>query len=917
MSTSQDNQKKRLPKDTFQIGWICALSIELAAARVVLDEEFEDLEYDPSDTNVYKLGRVGKHNVVIACLPKGRYGTNAAAQVASNMTRSFSASLRVGVLVGIGGGIPTYENDVRLGDVVISTPGDQCGGVVQYDLGKEETDGHFRRKGSLNNPPTSLLTATTNMEADQELGEISLLPFIEQGLRRFAASKRHKWERPGLANDQLYSMHHNHLAELGECVNCQEMVVNRKERSGIEPLIHYGIIASGNRVIKNAKFRDQIGKDLGAICFEMEAAGLMQDFPYIVIRGICDYSDSHKNDGWQCYAALVAAACAKELLSHISIGQMSEEVTYAPLLQDIRDNQEKAYQQRERHQKERISFKLSEEEQNCLQVFKTSSYDNFKNLNRLRELGTCQWVMNHPRFLHWLSRGGILLISADPGCGKSVLAKSLVDQDLEDAISEPATICHFFFKDNDDQKLVNVALCAILHQLFSDQPHLIHHAVPSWKKNKEKLAKETDLLGKILEAASLDIEARSMVFVLDALDECQERDQERLVKLLNRITGHNSTDQKIRVMVTSRPYDHIYQQLEAHVGLSEIQIRGEDANDQINEEINIVIRAKVENLCAVWNLSSSTRTRLMDQLLDMKQRTYLWFHLAFADMKVTLENSLWPNREEFDTPKTVYEAYEKILGRVPEKYLSRVLTILKIVVAARRPLSVEEMASALGIATDQEALSLEAATLDPRTLERTLRSASKLFIFVKTEKIYLIHQTAKTYLLTRGLFPEDPSPWHFSSDDAAAIMAFICIKALLLSKAEHWEEGSRFEKHILSYAASYWPQHYRMEPILPGIDKSIIFHRLRNPKDDMCKFWMYRTDWDTTVVLEHYERDKFDPQIVRLMLNRLDEVYGKERACDVVEEMLEDLEDEYKDRLEETIPKEFEDEDAKYSFQVT
>jgi nucleoside phosphorylase len=88
---------------------------------------------------------------------------------------------------------------------------------------------------------------------------------------------------------------------------------------------HYGTIASGNQVVKDATVRDQLGREFNALCVEMEAAGLMNDFPCIVIRGICDYADSHKNDGWQKYAAITAAAYAKELLAHISPEQTSLE----------------------------------------------------------------------------------------------------------------------------------------------------------------------------------------------------------------------------------------------------------------------------------------------------------------------------------------------------------------------------------------------------------------------------------------------------------------------------------------------------------------------------------------------------------------------------------------------------------------
>ncbi|KAJ6089465.1 hypothetical protein N7467_004681 [Penicillium canescens] len=114
---------------------------------------------------------------------------------------------------------------------------------------------------------------------------------------------------------------HDHPATANSCDGClAEWEETRSERQNSDPQPHYGIIASGNYVIKHARTRDQLRQDTGALCFEMEAAGLMLDFPFIVIRGICDYADSHKNKQWQGYAALAAASYAKELLGYIPVG---------------------------------------------------------------------------------------------------------------------------------------------------------------------------------------------------------------------------------------------------------------------------------------------------------------------------------------------------------------------------------------------------------------------------------------------------------------------------------------------------------------------------------------------------------------------------------------------------------------------
>jgi nucleoside phosphorylase len=314
------------PRDAFQIGWICALPIEAAAATQMLDEKFGILEeQDAADSNTYTLGRIGKHYVVIACLPGGQYGITSATTVANNMLRTFSKSLRIGLMVGIGGGIPSTAHDVRLGDIVISCPEGTCGGVIQYDMGKIIADGGFQRTGSLNSPPRALLTAVSTMRAAGLTDDPHYPEYLQIAIRRNDRTRKN-FGRPTVGSDRLFQTQYNHPASANSCDGClTEWEETRDEREDNDPHPHYGIIASGNKVIKHGQTREQLRLETGALCFEMEAAGLMLDFPCVVIRGVCDYADSHKNKQWQGYAALAAAAYTKELLGYIPVGRISQE----------------------------------------------------------------------------------------------------------------------------------------------------------------------------------------------------------------------------------------------------------------------------------------------------------------------------------------------------------------------------------------------------------------------------------------------------------------------------------------------------------------------------------------------------------------------------------------------------------------
>ncbi|EEU36296.1 uncharacterized protein NECHADRAFT_72796 [Fusarium vanettenii 77-13-4] len=312
--------------EDYTIGWICALQEEFEAACRMLDDEFDGLEAaDPNDDNTYVFGRIHKHNVVIGCLPSGIYGTTSAACVARDMVRSFP-NLRFALMVGIGGGAPTPERDIRLGDVVVSEPKGELGGVLQYDLGKQLLNGEFKRAGQLNAPPRVLLGALP--EVRRRHNDPRKRHSMAENLIRM--DDMPEYSRP--TSDNLYrvdSRHHSGRL----CDQCDPSgLVDRPSRASDRTVaIHYGTIASGNTVMKNPTERDRYASDpeLNVLCFEMEAAGLMNNFPCIVIRGICDYSDDHKNDEWHNYAALTAAAYARDLLSIVRPQKVASQPAWA------------------------------------------------------------------------------------------------------------------------------------------------------------------------------------------------------------------------------------------------------------------------------------------------------------------------------------------------------------------------------------------------------------------------------------------------------------------------------------------------------------------------------------------------------------------------------------------------------------
>jgi nucleoside phosphorylase len=275
---------------------------------------------------------MGEHNVVLASLAAGVYGTTSAATTASSLLASLP-QIRIGLLVGIGGGISRPDNgrDIRLGDIVVSQPDGQTGGVIQYDVGKEKPNQKWERKGFLNMPPQVLLQALSNLQAEHLITGSKGPDLLKEMGRANPRMMKSTPSDPGFVhqgfnNDRLFKSSYEHTGDQ-DCSNCDpKEEIQRNERDSTEPVIHYGIIASGNKLIKDAAARDRILESIEeeCLCFEMEAAGLMNHFPCLVIRGICDYADSHKNDRWQRYASATAAAYGKELLTYVPVRDLQE-----------------------------------------------------------------------------------------------------------------------------------------------------------------------------------------------------------------------------------------------------------------------------------------------------------------------------------------------------------------------------------------------------------------------------------------------------------------------------------------------------------------------------------------------------------------------------------------------------------------
>jgi ankyrin repeat protein len=507
---------------------------------------------------------------------------------------------------------------------------------------------------------------------------------------------------------------------------------------------------------------------------------------------------------------------------------------------------------------------LSEDERKCHQMFRlvkdenSNPYEWHKDRVEERVEGTCQWFLGQSDFEKWLqAESGLLTVSADPGCGKSVLARFLIDHHLPKAAeTATASICYFFFKDQ-DQNTLRQALCAMLHQLFSLKPALIRHAMEHHKKNGNNLVNITTLLFSILEKACEDPEAGSVIFVVDALDECSIPDLQQFIKMLRKqFNPDNRVSWKTKFLLTSRPYEHVMSEFRLLTESSGyIHIPGENESGAISQEVNCVIQHRVRQLEKEKSLSLDMSKHLLSKLLAVPHRTYLWVYLVFEDFK---SQDFRKTKKGVDAiintlPESVNEAYEKILQKSKKNERSMVRKALSIILAAKRPLSLAEMNIAVNVNIDSktdEDLDLE----NEQDFGKRLRSWCGLFISMFQDKVYFLHQTAREFLL----YVETSSPvqlslntlqtWNRSitSEQADAILAVSCIVYLDRMLQQYIQC-----KDLLAYASEYWPSHYRRSG--KNLDERLtpFLARLCDPGDPGFTTWYNNPSPFNRIVLDN------------------------------------------------------------------
>ncbi|CAJ0552603.1 Ff.00g006810.m01.CDS01 [Fusarium sp. VM40] len=727
----------------------------MSATLAMLDEIHGELPRRSNDSNTYTLGNIKDHNIVIACLPQGQYGNNNATNVLTNLTRTFPL-IRHGLMVGIGGGVPG-KLDVRLGDIVVGSR------VMQYDFGKVMAGGRIQTTAVPRVPSHFFLTAITTLRARHELNSSRISGILCEKMEGYPT-----YDRPETADD-LFEPSYMHDLSQKTCRECdRSQLTQREPRQSSQPVIHYGGIASSNQVMRDAMTRDRLARELDIICFEMEAAGLMDVLPCLPIRGIYDYSDSHKAKEWQRYAAAVAAAYARELLETLpAVSDTRQELNLQPCSSSQADPSRR---------------------QQLLDSLKFEQIDSRRTTIKSAYSKTCTWFLKHPGYLEWIDREkqsqhhGFLWIRGKPGAGKSIIMKFIYMKTKKTDIMKQALTISFFFNARGGllEKSLSGMYQSLLLQLFEGFPDLQHvlddpDLVPRNQVSCPPLAILKDLFRSAVES----LESRELRCFVDALDKCDEQQVQDMVIFFEEVAEHClENNVRFRVCFSSRHYPYI----DIKTGIR-LTLEGQDGHDEDLKHY-ILKNLRIQDAVLV--------DELKQMMLEKAAGVFLWVALVVDILnKENRRGRLALRRRLQEVPNELSELFRDLLTRDQEHMEDLLLSLLWILLSTR-PLTPGEYYHALWCGllledlADTEMPAINSSDAKDCFNKCIISSSKGLAETTKGSKptVQFIHESVRDFLIKdKGLsrlWPEFGTDWEIQGHERlkSCCSAYISRKAI-------------------------------------------------------------------------------------------------------------------------------------------
>ncbi|KAL4734793.1 hypothetical protein BDV11DRAFT_212465 [Aspergillus similis] len=788
-------------RNDFAIAIICALSLEAEAVEALFDEHYDRLgKYygkQRGDTNAYINGRIGKHDVVLCYMPG--MGKGSAAGAASSLRLSYTG-IELALIVGICGGAPSpsRNQEIFLGDVIISDS------VIEYDLGRQYPGGLQRRTGVKdllgrpNREIRALLNALRVENARSELQNQTrqYLHILQQSGAR--------WCHPGVSDilfNAFYLHRHSHPTSSARCScfesdspyqiceealgkDCDDLdcdisqaVRCRETSDANQSSIHIGAIASADTVMKSGQHRDEIVRKEKVIGFEMEGAGAWDNVPCIIIKGVCDYADSHKSKLWQAYAAATGASTAKSFLEY-----------WMPATH------------------EEIEF--GDKHKACLaKLFITDPGEDLNKLKRRkgnRTSGTFSWFLESDKLKTWFRpiefmgdiEQNILWLYGNPGIGKSTMAMTLVEElPKKDYFSNRDSILSFFFCESgsEHQRTVTSILRGLLYQIIQQCPPFIEQVMSKYDVQGERLFASFDALWAVLIDIGRVSKGTEIYCIVDALDECETESQDMFLQQIYQ-SFTKSTDTSL---VTSRVHFLIVSRSYPEIGdcLSIFRCVDLASYKEITNDLHTMIEDRVQDLAKRKKYSKSLALKV-SRLLEVKaDGTFLWVGIACEELKRAPSKDAVKILEA--RPRGLYPLYQTLLSAAvtaskPNDY-RLVKRLLVMVTFALRPLTIAEIAEACQLYLDEDISSRLQFT-------REVIDLCRLLVVVDNGYVRLLHTSVQDFLMTEMQ--------EIRSAESNYVIACRCIELIFQNFRSDMDRSALEPTHgFLGYSVLHWPQH--------------------------------------------------------------------------------------------------------------
>ncbi|EXA29845.1 hypothetical protein FOVG_18711 [Fusarium oxysporum f. sp. pisi HDV247] len=575
------------------------------------------------------------------------------------------------------------------------------------------------------------------------------------------------------AADRLFQASYRHDPSMANCQTCdQSQLEQREARRSCEPKIHYGGIASSNQVMKDAVTRDRLAQELDIICFEMEAAGLMDVLPCLPIRGICDYSDSHKAKDWQKYAAAVAAAYAREFLEAL------------PATGDaLRDSRLNA------HFPEQAD--LGNRRLQLLESLRFEQIDSRKTTIKTAYSKTCSWFLKHRDYLEWLDlekqsqHHGFLWIRGKPSAGKSIIMKFIYTKMKKTDITTGALTVSFFFNARGGllEKSFLGMYRSLLLQLLEGFPNLQRILDdPDLVPRNQVTCPPLNILKDLFRSAISSLVDRALTCFVDALDECDEQQVRDMIDFFEEVAEQCVEDNvRFQVCFSSRHYPYI--DIKSGVRLT---LEGQDGH---NEDLKLYIskHLRIQNAALV--------DELKQMMLEKAAGVFLWVALVVEILnKEDRHGRLALRRRLQEVPSELSELFKDILTRDQEHMEDLLLSILWILLA-ERPLNPEEYYHALWSGLSLKGLvdlDIPPVNISDATscIKRFIISSSKgLAEITKAKKptVQFIHESVRDFLIKdKGLYqlwPELGADWESQAHERLKLCCNAYVFQEIIGKA--------------------------------------------------------------------------------------------------------------------------------------